>query len=779
VQLCHRRPTGRPFATGCGLLSSQPKPSSGGSPGKQPIHNAAACLGGALRLPQCAFCLLVALAAPMAAHADSPPQPIPADGTCAVPVDPSWTKQEQFVWLNACAGKAADFNKEPGYGGDLDPKSPKLLPESRILRSSFLETILLKDKYRSALTRLGVRIVGARITETVDLQNAELEHDLGLERSLLEKDVNLETVETGRRISFDSSRILGTFNAAGSRISEDLSLYQTEFFTDVNLSRTHIGNLLLSGARVAGMLNMYQIHIDQDLFMRDEAQFKEITLGDAHIGGQLDLTSSTVTGMLDMNGFSVGQGLFMRDKANFTEINLVVAHISGLLDLSGSTVTGMLSMNGIRVDQGLFMRDKAHFKDINLVAAHIGGALDLSGSTVAGMLNMNQIHADYAVFMHDKANFKEINLAVAHIGGQLDLSSSTVTGMLDMNGISVDQVLLMREKAQFAAIDLRGARAEQIDLSSSTVTGMLDMSEIHVDQALLMGNQANFTGINLAVAHIGGQLDLNGSTVTGKLNGDYVDVGQTVFLGNSATFTDEIDFRSAKLGQDLDLSEGTFHNNVDLAGTKIGGTLGLKSTQWLGTATLNLAGAAAGGIDLSHSWPDRIFLNEFTYRNLSNISANISQQAEKWFGKQAYAPQPYEQLASVLQANGLIDEATDIRYAGKVREWRASSGLSWAWLFLLNYSIGFGYHLEYAFAWALGFVLLGWAVLYATGQRTKHGMTLGLAYSFDMLLPLVQLDKKHDDVDLDPWPQRYFYAHKIVGVLLASFIAAGISGLTK
>jgi len=80
---------------------------------------------------------------------------------------------------------------------------------------------------------------------------------------------------------------------------------------------------------------------------------------------------------------------------------------------------------------------------------------------------------------------------------------------------------------------------------------------------------------------------------------------------------------------------------------------------------------------------------------------------------------------------------------------------------------------------ALGFLLLGWAVLYATGQRTKHGTTLGLAYSFDMLLPLVQLDKKHDDVDLDPWPQRYFYLHKIVGVILTSFIVAGISGLDQ
>jgi len=513
--------------------------------------------------------------------------------------------------------------------------------------------------------------------------------------------------------------------------------------------------------------------------MRDEAQFKEINLGDAHIGGQLDLTSSTVTDTLNMNGISIGQGLFMRDKAQFKEINLVVAHIGAVLDLSSSTVAGMLNMNGINIVQGLYMRDKAQFREVNLGDAHIGGSLDLSSSTVTGKLNMNQLHVDQAVFMNDKANFTKIDLVVAHIGGSLDLSSSTVTGLLNMNGISVDRVLIMRDKAQFEEIDLRGARTEQLDLNSSTVTGMLNMNQIHVNQAVLMGNQANFAGINLAIARIGGQFDLKGSTVTGKLEGDYVDVEQTMYLGNGATFKDEIDLRSAKLGQDLDLSNGTFYKNVDLAGTQIGGVLGLKSTQWPGGATLNLTGAAAGGIDLSHSWPNRIFLNEFTYRNLSNISENISQQAESWFGKQPYAPQPYEQLAGVLQANGLLDDATDIRYAGKKREQQAASGLSRLWALLLHYSIGFGYHLEFAFYWAAGFVLLGWAVLYATGQRTKHGTTLGLAYSFDMLLPLVQLDKKHDDIDLDPWPQRYFYAHKIIGVILASFIAAGITGLTK
>jgi hypothetical protein len=722
---------------------------------------------------------LAVLAVPIAAYADTPPQPIPADGNCAVPVDPNWTKQEQFVWLNVCVGKEADFNKAPGYGGDLDPKGPNGLPESRILRSSFLETILLKDKYRSALTRLGVRITGARFTDTVDLQNAELGHDLWLDRSLLEKGVNLEAVETRRRMAFDSSKILGTFNAAGSRISEDLSMYQTEFSDDVDLSRAQVGNLLFLRGSTVASINMNGLSVGKALFMDGKAQFKEINLIRAHIAETLDLSGATVTGVLNMDGLSVGQGLAMGNKAQFKGINLIRAHIAETLDLSSSTVTGKLNMNGLGVGQGLFMGDKANFEEIDLGVAHIGGVLDLSSATVAGLLNLNQIHVDQALFMGNEAQFKEINLISAHIGGSLDLSSSSVTGMLNMNGISVDQVLILRDKALFEEIDLRGAHTEQLDLSSSTVTGMLNMNQIHVDQAVFMGNKANFAEIDLTVAHIGGQLVLDGSTVTGKLAADYIDVGQTMTLGYGATFTDEIDLRSAKLGQDLYLSGGAFYKNVDLSGTQIGGVLGLESAQWLGSATLDLTGAAAGGIDLSHSWPDRIYLNEFTYRNLSNISPNISQQAETWFRKQDYAPQPYEQLAGVLQANGLIGDATAIRYAGKERERRAASGLRWVWLFLLNYSIGFGYHLEYAFAWALGFVLLGWAILYATGERTKHGFTLGLVYSFDMLLPLVQLDKKHDDVDLGPWPRCYFYAHKIIGVILTSFIVAGISGLTK
>jgi len=380
--------------------------------------------------------------------------------------------------------------------------------------------------------------------------------------------------------------------------------------------------------------------------------------------------------MLVMDAIHVGDALLMRDKAQFKDIFLFAAHIGGRLALSSSTVTGTLNMNNISVDEALFMNARSQFKEIDLTAAHIGGELLLDSSTITS-----------------------ISLYATHIGGRLNLSGSTVTGRLNINNISVDQNLAMGG-SQFKEIDLTGAHiGKGLDLSSSTVTGKLNMNGIRVDRDLIMRDKAHFKEIDLSGAHIGGQLDLRNSTVTGKLAGDYIDVAQTMFL-DGATFADEIDLTSAKLGQDLYLSSGIFNKNVDLSGAQIGGVLGLESAQWLGSASLNLTGAAAGEIDLSHSWPDKIYLSGLTYRNLSNISENISQQAKTWLGKQAYTPQPYEQLASVLQSNGRIEDATKIRYAGKEQERKATPwGLYRFWLGLLDWSIGFGYYLQFAFYW--------------------------------------------------------------------------------
>jgi hypothetical protein len=73
------------------------------------------------------------------------------------------------------------------------------------------------------------------------------------------------------------------------------------------------------------------------------------------------------------------------------------------------------------------------------------------------------------------------------------------------------------------------------------------------------------------------------------------------------------------------------------------------------------------------------------------------------------------------------------------------------------------------------------AVLRFSKKNGKHKLKYwGLAYSLDMLLPIIELHKPHyHKIVLDGWVRVYFYVHKILGYVLALFLIAGLSGLTK
>ena len=151
-----------------------------------------------------------------------------------------------------------------------------------------------------------------------------------------------------------------------------------------------------------------------------------------------------------------------------------------------------------------------------------------------------------------------------------------------------------------------------------------------------------------------------------------------------------------------------------------------------------------------------------------------------WLNKQiGYAPQPYEQLASVFQAQGHAEIATTIRHASRVRERDESGLMRYASMTVLDWVIGYGHRMERALYWVIGLVFLGAVVLRVSGQGLRNGMPIGISYSFDMLLPVIRLRDAHYDVDLIGWPRYYFYCHKIMGYILASFLIVGISGLTK
>jgi len=285
--------------------------------------------GGVIMRRCCTVALLMALAVPFGARCEEPARPLPADGKCQIPADGYWTRQERFVWERVCVGDLADFNKGDDYGGKLDPKDPNGLPASRILRPSFLETILLEHKYRRVLTRRGVRINGARFTESLELRNAVLGHELWLNRSLFEKDVDFDHLRSTRTITFDESKIAGLLKMVEAQVGEGISARDGEF-ANVNFSGAHVGQTLdLRGSKVTGTLNMSDLQVNQNLFMTNISTFAKVDLTAAHIGKMLILSGSKVAETLVMNWLYVGQALLMRDKAEFAEVQLGGAHISG------------------------------------------------------------------------------------------------------------------------------------------------------------------------------------------------------------------------------------------------------------------------------------------------------------------------------------------------------------------------------------------------------------------------------------------------------------------
>jgi hypothetical protein len=326
-----------------------------------------------MRLSRILLTLTLFIALP-SARAQQAALPASHDDFCSVSFDRRWTPQEKFVWERVCAGEEADFNATPGYGGNLDPEVPAGWPQRRVLRPAFLQMILFKDPYRRALTRHGVWIIGARFTDLVDLENAELEHPLILEKSLLEKGVNLSRARSKFWIGFPSSKVAVGFDMYGLQLEAGLIMQNGEF-PDVSLHEAHVRTLSLSGSKVTPRLDMNGFQADRGLYMA-ETKFTDVDLIGAHVGGQLSLNGSKVTGKLDMNSLRVEQGLVM-DNAEFTAVDLIYAHV-GKLELSDSKVTGTLNMNGLQVGGNLVM-NKAEFADVLLTGAHMR-SLDLNGS---------------------------------------------------------------------------------------------------------------------------------------------------------------------------------------------------------------------------------------------------------------------------------------------------------------------------------------------------------------------------------------------------------------
>ena len=78
----------------------------------------------------------------------------------------------------------------------------------------------------------------------------------------------------------------------------------------------------------------------------------------------------------------------------------------------------------------------------------------------------------------------------------------------------------------------------------------------------------------------------------------------------------------------------------------------------------------------------------------------------------------------------------------------------------------------------MAFVAIGAIVLLITKEGKRHAMPFGLAYSLDLLLPVIKLRALHYAIDLRGPARYYFYFHQLVGYVLAAALIAEVGGFT-
>ena len=721
----------------------------------------------------------------------------------------TWTAQEKWVWKQACKGKIADFNCAQGYGGRLNPKEAKGWPEDRVIRPAFLETILLHEPYRGALTHKGLRIVGAWFKGSLDLSSGQISRPVWLNQCRFDSEVDFMYLRSAYYIS-------------------------------------------LEGSIFRGKLRMQSIHLCGHLFMGKGAEFrKEVDLRDATIEGQVTTSGlkakkgllTKFNGVVKMGGLKAIKGLFIHQSAFDKDIELTGAKISTQVYFLESEFKGKLIMNGLEVEGHLLMRDCLFMKEqttkneiaVDLVTARIRGGLDLSGSKFKGKVSMRRLEVSGNLQMGRDNEFEEeVNLHQAAIGGQIEIVGAQFKGKLKMNTLEVGGTLFIKGNAGkedqttvcYKEVDLIGAKiGGQIDLKGSRFKGNVIMDNIEVGGNLIISKGTEFSSeLRLVAAKIQGNISIQGSTHKGNLLMEAVEVAQNVFMTDTS-FERSVNLTFSKIKGGLDISKSNF-TSLNLTGTKInqdfclGSILSFKELPplkrvppaftgeeafiqikeppiWSKGAKLTLRNTYVGNLQdirlirpdgSKDSWPDELDLTGFTYTNLGGLGIKESFQTQKiewmenWLQKsKPYSPQPYQQLAGILKQLGYVDKSRKILYRAKERERVSAKGWDKAGLTIRWIFIGHGYHTYLSCIYAGVLLLIGWVGLMVKKEYRKKlgGWLWCLFYSLDRLLPIVELDERFKVINLTGFARSWFYIQTIMGYFLVTIIILGISGLIK
>jgi len=174
-------------------------------------------------------------------------------------------------------------------------------------------------------------------------------------------------------------------------------------------------------------------------------------------------------------------------KAVFGAVSLRNARVYGQINLSGSKVIRVLDMDGLHVDEDLLMNEKAEFSVVDLTQVVVGGQVALAGSKVTGVVEMDSLQTGTSVFLGRGAEFDgPIQLIFGKVGGTLELAGGLFKSTVDLTATQIvgdlllgssrhaparwtaDSTLILRNAKADAIQDLPNSWPDKLDLNGFT-----------------------------------------------------------------------------------------------------------------------------------------------------------------------------------------------------------------------------------------------------------------------------------------------------------------------
>ena len=557
----------------------------------------------------------------------------------------------------------------------------------------------------------------------------------------------------------------------------------------------HEQGVQLVGAWIEGTLILNGTVTPTDLSLRrSHFEFTPEFEG-SEVRGKLDLSGSFLPGLRANRAVIKGSVFLSNGLTSTGEVRLLGAQIGSNLECNGAKLDGQdgdaLSADGAVIKGGVFLKDGfTATGEVRLLGAQIGSNLECNGAKLDGK-GGEALSADGAV-----------------IKGSVFLS----------DGFSATGDIRLLEVQIGGTLACKGAKLDGKDGSALSLDRAVIKGDVFLDDGFTATGQVRLLG-----TQIGGDLSCDRAKLDGK-GGDALSAGGMAVIGSFffrdlAAPVNGVSLTSAKVGRLID-DEASWGGRLNLDGFVYG----------------HLAGDAPTDAKTRLSW--------------------LNKQQTRFRGSESFKPRPWKQLQSVLRNMGHTEDARQVAMAFEDRlrssnligqtpatwpTWKRAAyrypaiGLH----VLFKALMGYGYRPMRLGIWMLTVWLVCAAVYWGAAlqgvmapsnplvfqnlpayQSCKNSQSKPgpegetnwylcedlpeeytgfspLAYSLDVLLPLVNLQQETDWAPLIPTPKGSWYqelfAHwtfkhlvRIVvwfeilfGWVASLLLVAVVSGLTK